>query len=254
MTIITNRAYKVGGNGAGPARSLQPRQAFLSLAAGAALAGAAIWRRDWIGAALAGGGGYLLYSGARDLRRPYQGSVRVAVTIARERAEIYRFATDSQNWSRFLAFLQMEPREPGALELGIGKPPKFVVSSKVKITDHSPGEYVAWASDQEGFTHRGVIHFKAAPGARGTEVSVALEYRAPGGPIARSLASLAGWHPEQVVRESLRHLKQVMEAGEIPTTQGQALGARGTKGAVLRVLYRERPTEPARADTRIAGD
>jgi len=86
------------------------------------------------------------------------------------------------------------------------------------------------------------------------EISVALEYKAAAGPVARTLASLVGWGPEQIVRESLRHLKQLMEAGEIPTTAGQPVGARGMKGAALRVLYREGPTEDATEQTRMAGD
>jgi uncharacterized membrane protein len=102
--------------------------------------------------------------------------------------------------------------------------------------------------------HRGVIHFKQAPGNRGTEVSVALEYKAPAGPIARGLASLVGWGPEQVVRESLRHLKQLMEAGEIPTTKGQPSGARGIRGTAKRIMFREGPSEQAVEQTRMAGD
>jgi len=89
----------------------------------------------------------------------------------------------------------------------------------------------------------GVIRLqKRAPGDRGTEISVAsgIQSRGPAR-FARSLASLVGWGPEQVVRESLRHLKQLMEgrrdSQQLPE---QPVGARGMKGAALRVLfYRE---------------
>ena len=253
MTITTNRAEMMDARQEAEASSAN-LEANLTLAAGAALTGMGVWRRGWFGAVLASGGAYLLYSGARDLRRRYQGSVRVAVTIGREREEIYRFVSDPQNWPRFLAALRIEQHEAGLLALGIGKPPKITIKSRFEITDHKPGEYVAWASDRLTFEHRGVIHFREATAGRGTEVSVALQYQVPAGRIAHSLASLVGWHPEQVVRESLRHLKQLLEAGEIPTTEGQPVGERGGKGAILRVLYRERPTEPAPVATRVAGD
>ena len=57
-----------------------------------------------------------------------------------------------------------------------------------------------------------------------------------------------------MVRESLRHLKQLIEAGEIPTTAGQPVGNRGMRGAAQRVLYREGPTEDATEQVRLAGD
>jgi len=56
------------------------------------------------------------------------------------------------------------------------------------------------------------------------------------------------------VRESLRHLKQLIEAGEIPTTAGQPSGARGIRGAAKRIVFREGPTEQSIEQTRVAGD
>ncbi len=229
-------------------------EAVVTLAAGAALATYGILRRSWSSAILGAGGGYLLYRGASELRRPYQGHVRVGFTIAKTPAEIYGFVRDAGNWNRFLHAVQLSEEGPGRFRLRLGESAGFDLSSAVQVTDEKPNEYLAWTSAEQSFEHRGVIHLRPAPGDRGTEVSVALEYKAPAGPIARSLASLVGWDPEQVVRESIRHLKQLVEAGEIPTTAGQAVGERGMKGAALRVLYREGPTEDAIEQARMAGD
>ncbi|MBV9183662.1 MAG: hypothetical protein JO356_20340, partial [Acidobacteria bacterium] len=231
MTITTDRAQTMSANAEQHADpwSAANLEGALTLAAGAALTGLGIWRRGWIGAALASGGACLLFSGSKNIRRPYQGSVRVAMTIGREREEIYDFVSNAENWPKFLASLRIDRLEASRLSLVIGQPPQLNVDSYFRITDHKAGEYVAWASEPEVFEHRGVIHFRKAPGDRGSEISVALEYKAPTGPLARSMASLVGWNPEQVVRESLRRLKQLLEAGEIPTTEGQPVGARGTK-------------------------
>jgi hypothetical protein len=51
---------------------------------------------------------------------------------------------------------------------------------------------------------------------------------------------------EQWGRESLRALKQLMEAGEVPTTDGQPHGARGAKGKVERLFFRESSDERKR--------
>jgi uncharacterized membrane protein len=57
-------------------------------------------------------------------------------------------------------------------------------------------------------------------------VSVDLRYEAPGGKLGALFAKLFGEEPEQQVREDLRRFKQVMEVGELPTTEGQPSGHR----------------------------
>jgi uncharacterized membrane protein len=237
-------------------------EAIATLGAGVGLAAYALFRRTWPSAAAGAAGGYLAYRGVAELRRPFQGRVRKAFTIARPPQEIYDFVRQPENWNRFLHAIRLQRQQERERErdgnshfrLTVGERAGMDLSSRIQITDHRPGEYIAWASDEQNFEHRGVMHFRQAPGNRGTEVSVALEYKAPAGPIARSLAALVGWDPEQVVQESLRHLKQLVEAGEIPTTNGQSVGARGMRGAAMRVLYREGPTEDATQQMRLAGD
>jgi uncharacterized membrane protein len=252
MTITTDLSQKYGEEEFSRRPATSQFEALLTLAAGVALTGAGLWRRGWMGTALAGGGGYLLYCGVSDFRRPYQGSVRVAFTINKDAQEIYRFISDPENWNRFLHAIELRNVGGGELQLHIGRPAGIDFKSHIEVTDQKPGEYIAWASSEQMLEHRGVINLKKAAGDRGTEISVALEYKAPAGPIARSLAQLIGWHPEQVVRESLRRLKQLMEAGEIPTTEGQAVGSRGLSGAAKQLLYRERPTEHRPAESELA--
>ncbi len=254
MTITTKLSPKYGDKEFSQRPATSTQEAILTLAAGSALAGLGIWRRGWLGSALGAAGGYLLYCGVRDFQRPYQGRVRVSCTIGKDRKEVYDFASNSQNWARFMHAIQVENRGDSRLAILLGKPAGIDFESNVEITDQRSGEHIAWASAEQMLEHRGVIHFKPAPGSRGTEVSVALEYKAPAGPIARGLAALVGWSPEQVLRESLRHLKQLMEAGEIPTTAGQPSGARGIRGKAKRIMFREGPTEQAVEQTRMAGD
>jgi uncharacterized membrane protein len=254
MTITTNLSPRYGEKEFSGRPATSKSETILTLASGTALAAYGATRRDWIGAGIAGAGGYLLYRGATNLRRPYQGRVRVGFTIEKSAEEIYEFVRQPEHWNRFLHAIELEPLTDGRLTLKLGTPAGLDIESRIEITDHSSPDYIAWASNGQFLEHRGVIRFKKAPGNRGTEISVALEYKAPAGPIARSLASLVGWDPEQMVRESLRHLKQLMEAGEIPTTAGQPVGNRGIRGAAKRVLYREGPTEDATEQVRLAGD
>jgi hypothetical protein len=54
------------------------------------------------------------------------------------------------------------------------------------------------------------------------------------------LATALGKHPEQMVREELRHFKALMETGEIPTTIHQPAGSRGAKGRTSELLLGEK--------------
>jgi uncharacterized membrane protein len=253
MTITTNLAQEKGGQAFSRRPATTNIETALTLATGAAIAIYGAIRRDWFGAALAGGGGYLVYCGVSDLRRPYQGRVRAAFTINKTPQEVYDFVRNPNNWGHSLREPKFEYDNQGEMILQFGDKDGPYFKSHVEITDEKPGEYIAWASEEQMLEHRGVVHFKKAPGDRGTEISIALEYKAPTGPISHALASLAGLDPEQLVREGLRQIKQLMEAGEIPTTVGQPVGARGLRGTAKRVLYHERPAVEMQPQ-RLAGD
>lgn len=220
---------------------------------GTALTAYGITRRSWAGAALALGGACMACYGISDAVRPYSGKVRVSYTVGVPPEILFAFVRDSKKWSQFLHGLAMESTGGDSLKLTFGEPAGFKVISEAQVTDEEPGKFIAWSSGAGPLEHRGVVRFGSAPGERGTEISVAFEFKAAAGPVARAVAQFVGWDPEQLVRESLRNLKELMEAGEIPTTSNQPVGARGLKGAALRVLYREGPAEDS-TQTRLAGD
>ena len=208
MTITTNLAKKRGAKVFSGSASTNVEN-LLTLAAGASLAIYGALRRDWFGAALAGSGGYLVYRGVTDSRRPYQGRVHAAFTINKSPREVYDFVRNPDNWGRFLREPKFEQDGQNNVTLRFGNPEDGAeFTSPIELTDEDPGEFIAWASEGEMLEHRGVLRFKKAPGDRGTEISIALEYKSPTGPISRALAALAGFDPEQLVREGLRQIKQ----------------------------------------------
>ena len=86
-----------------------------------------------------------------------------------------------------------------------------IIRTRKSITIGRPVEEVY------GFWHdfENLPRFMPAPGGRGTEVRVELEYDAPGGKLGSKVAMLWREEPGQQVRDDLRHLKQVLEIGEI---------------------------------------
>ncbi|HZQ68648.1 MAG TPA: SRPBCC family protein [Terriglobales bacterium] len=222
------------------------------MAAGAALAAVAKSRRGWSRWAFVLGSGYLVYRGVTARQRPETGAVRVAFTIEKSPEEVFRFLSEPSNWRQALPEFTIDSTAD-VIRIKL-QTPAAILESDAEITDRAEGSFIAWRSLPGALEHRGVVRLRPAAGNRGTELSVAMEYAMPAGAIARGLASLSGHDPEQLVRETLRRIKQLLEAGEIPTTAGQPSGHRGAKGTALRFVFREQPGEIPGEPARLAGD
>jgi uncharacterized membrane protein len=106
-------------------------------------------------------------------------------------------------------------------------PAGLSVEWDAEIVNEKPDALIAWQScDGASVANWGVVRFTPAPGDRGTEVTVELEYEPIGGATGVAVAKLFGKEPAQQIEEDLRRFKQVMEAGEVPTTRGQPRGGR----------------------------
>jgi uncharacterized membrane protein len=70
------------------------------------------------------------------------------------------------------------------------------------------------------------VRFLTAAHGRGTLINVDMQYDPPAGALGMTFAKLFGEEPAQQVREDLRRFKRLLEAGEIPTTDGQPHGRR----------------------------
>jgi uncharacterized membrane protein len=102
------------------------------------------------------------------------------------------------------------------------------------VINDRPGQLIAWRS-REGseVDNAGSVRFEPAPGDEGTEVTVALEYDPPGGKLGAVVAKFTRDSASSQVYDALRRFKALMEAGEIPTIEGQSVGGpqRPRKGA-----------------------
>jgi uncharacterized membrane protein len=94
-----------------------------------------------------------------------------------------------------------------------------------EITEERANELIAWRClEGSDVQHAGSIRFSAAPQGRGTFVTVQMEYRPPAGALGAAVGALFGEDPSQTVKWDLRRFKQLMETGEIITTEGQPAG------------------------------
>jgi len=155
---------------------------------------------------------------------PHNQAVKVisSVTIDRPAAELYRYWRDLKNLPNFMNRLdKIEVRDHlshWTFKSVGGK----TFSWDADIINDIPDQLIAWRTlDGSDIDHAGSVRFEPAPGGRGTEVRVTVEYRPPAGKIGTAAARLLGTEPKQVLDEDLRRFKQLMEAGELASVQGQ---------------------------------
>ncbi len=230
--------------------NVAPVERFISGIGGGALIGYGIFRRDWLGAIFgvlgiplivrAMTGHSSLYKEldintaqymqvqARKQGQDQSNDIKIvrAVTIERSPDELYRFWRNFENLPRFMEHLDAVTVQDNTHSHWVANAPAGKhVEWDALITSERENEAISWHSvGNSDIGNAGTVQFMPAPGGRGTVVKVTLEYDPPAGRSGATVAKLFGEEPEQQVREDLRHFKEIMEAGEIPTTKGQPSG------------------------------
>lgn len=236
------RRWQSSGSGQseGDRRRQSRAEKFGSLLGGSALAAVGVSRRSWPGLAMAAAGGFLIYHGARGRSGPNPIRVQVSFTINKPLEEVWNFWRNFENLPRFMTHLQEVRPTSHRHSHWTAKSPAGTVSWNAEIVDEREHEFLVWRSVQESdIETRGSVEFRRAPGNRGTEIHVAMDYRVPGGRLSAAVASLFGESAGQQVREDLRHFKQLLETGEIPSTVGQPHGRRSLAVKAAHAVWHE---------------
>jgi uncharacterized membrane protein len=112
-----------------------------------------------------------------------------------------------------------------------------------EIMKDEPGRRIVWRSIGGDSDNAGEVVFENDPASRGSLVTVLQEFRM--GKLDSLWQTITGRNPKQAVIENLRHFKALAEAGEIPRTQGQSHGPRGTIAGMKESLYGEQTPTPS---------
>ena len=227
---------------------------WISGLAGGALALYGLTRRTWGGAALALVGGTLIHRGTSGhcymydalgvntagetdnplVSVPASHGVKVekSVTVNRSPEEVYRFWRNFENLPRFMNHLESVTDLGNNRSHWVAKAPAgSTVQWDAEVYNEKEGELIAWRSlEGADVDNAGSVRFEPAPEGRGTIVRVTLKYDPPAGKLGSLVAKLWGEEPSQQIDEDLRRFKQVMETGEIPTTEGQPSGRSASAG------------------------
>ena len=151
--------------------------------------------------------------------------VEQVTTINKPIEEVYAFWRNFENLPRFMRHLVSVEQLDGRRSKWRAKAPAgMTVEWEAEIVQEREHEWIAWRSlENSTVENSGSVRFSRAPGARGTELRVQLQYSPPAGALGRGVAWLFGEEPNQQVAEDLHRFKQLMETGEIPISDGPGL-------------------------------
>ena len=227
--------------------NVNPMERIASTVAGGALAVLGIARGGWSGWLLALTGGGLVYRGTTGHCNLYQAlgvdtahseqgkssvrhkrgiKIEKSVTINKSPEELFRFWKEFSNLPRFMKHLESVRKTDENHSHWIAKAPAgMTVEWDAEIINEQQNQLIAWRSlEGASVPNAGSVRFESAPGNRGCIVRVSLSYEPLAGVLGSKIAKLFGEEPGQQVEEDLRRFKQLMEAGEIPSTDIQPSG------------------------------
>lgn len=145
--------------------------------------------------------------------------VRESVRIEKPLAEVYRFWRQLENLPRFMTHLESVTELGNGRSHWVAKGPGGVrVEWDADIINEVDNKVIGWQSlEGSDVVTAGSVNFEPVRDRRSTQIQVHLQYAPPAGRLGTAGAMLVGREPSQTIREDLRRLKQLLEAGEVPT-------------------------------------
>ena len=139
-----------------------------------------------------------------------------SVVINRPAGELFRFWRDFSNLPRFMEHLEsVRVLSPTRSIWTARAPVGMHVRWEAEVINEIEGELIGWQStDNADVATAGSVRFVPAVG-QGTEIIVHLQYEPPAGRFGSLVASMFAEEPSQQIRADLRHLKEILETGEV---------------------------------------
>ncbi len=159
-----------------------------------------------------------------------------SITVRRAHSEVYAYWRELEHLPEFMTHLQSVSVQ-GNVSRWRAKPVAGLeLEWQAEIVQDRQGEGFSWRSlPGSSPSTRGAVRFATAPGGRGTEVHLHLEYEPPAGALGRAFVRLLGALPALQLEADLRRLKQILETGEVVRSDA----------SIHRGLHPARPSERA---------
>lgn len=157
---------------------------------------------------------------------PNQLRVRKTLTVNRPAEELYQYWRNLENLPTFMHHVRsVRQIDDQRSHWVVNVLDNMEMEWEAQITVDRPNEMIAWETMPDAdLQHKGYVKF--IPTARGTEVSVSMDYDPPGTMLEKLMGGAVRFIAAQQIKEEIRNFKRIMEAGEIPTTKGQPAARR----------------------------
>lgn len=141
-----------------------------------------------------------------------------SVTINRPASEVYAFFRDFAGLPRFMENIErIDVLDDQRSHWVVKGPADTRYEWDSRIIEDIEGRSLTWQSEEGAdVVNSGRVTFADA-GMRGSVITATIAYEVPGGTIGKMIAKLFQREPSIQSRRDLRHLKQLLETGEIAT-------------------------------------
>jgi uncharacterized membrane protein len=156
-------------------------------------------------------------------------NVERSFLVNRPVEEVYSFWRNFENLPKFMRHLRsVNVTSDKESTWEARSPIAGSITWDAEIVDEQPNSFIVWRSKDGAIVpNNGSVLFEPASEYHGgTRMTVVMNYDPPAGRLGSIFATMFGEDADQQVREDLRRFKQLMEAGEVPTTAGQPHGRR----------------------------
>ncbi|MCE9552209.1 MAG: DUF2892 domain-containing protein [Planctomycetes bacterium] len=218
-----------------------------STVAGAGLVAAGLARRSWSSIGLFALGAGLLHRGlsghcmvyqALSLDRKHESHPALGVCgghgakyeaslyVQRSPEDVYQYWRKLENLPSVMRHLVSVTTSDANRSHWVAQGPLGTeVKWDAEIINERKNELLAWRSlPGSEIDTAGSVAFQPGPDGQGTRMDVSLKYDPPGGKATTALSDFFGAGLRQRMEQDLRRLKQKLEAGEVPTVEGQPRG------------------------------
>jgi uncharacterized membrane protein len=157
---------------------------------------------------------------ARDIRLSH------SIAVNRSPEECYEFWRNFGNMPRFMKHIaSVRTAGDGRTHWTAKAPGGMRFEWDSEVTREVANHVIAWRSiEGADIDNSGSVHFEPGPAGRGTIVRLSMYYTPPGGGPGSVLANLLGKIPGEAIANDMRRFKQIIETGEVATTEGQPAG------------------------------
>jgi uncharacterized membrane protein len=217
-TQLTQEAKDVGSNGDGTEKN----GLYAKASSHPFLTGSAVL----VGAGLAYAAAKVISKSSGDDAVARAVHLETSIAIDKSPEELYAFWRDFKNLPRFMRNLESVTELSQTQSHWVARGPgESRFEWDAEIYTEKENELISWRSLEDAdVVNAGSVRFQSGPEGHGTVVRVTMNYNPPAGKVGAALVQLLGAEPAQLIKEDLRRLKQIMEAGEIATIEGQSSG------------------------------